>query len=135
MSQTSTSTKHENKHLNHLCTIQTLPTISSLYLILHRTCHFESLTSQPYLYWSWPHWLFATRCYILSRTQSKHSYLLRHSIKVKLQRHWLRLTMRFLSIKCMLLCGSSIQLIIRRLTRRIFPNNETVNYLFPHCET
>ena len=108
VSQTITSTQHENKHLNHLCTIQTLPTSSSVHLILHRTCHFESLTSQPYLYWSWSHWLFAIWCYILSRTRSKHPYLLCHSIKVKLQRHWLRLTMRFLSIKCMLLCGQSI---------------------------
>ena len=106
VSQTITSTQHGNKH--HLRTIHILPTSSSLYLMLHRTCHFESLTSQPYLYWSWSHWLFATRCYILSRTRSKHPYLLRHSIIVKLQRHWLRLTVRFLSIKCMLLCGQSI---------------------------
>ena len=106
--QTSTSTQHENKHLNHLCTIQTSPTSSSVLFILHRTCHFESLTSQPYLYWSWSHWLFAIWCYILSRTWSKHSYLLCHFITVKLQRHWLRLTVRFLSIKCMLLCLQSI---------------------------
>ena len=59
VSQTSNSTQHDNKHLNHLCTIQILPTSSSVYLILHRTCHFESFTSQPYLYWSWSHWLFA----------------------------------------------------------------------------
>ena len=30
---------------------------------------------------------------------------------------------------------SSIQMTIRRLTRRIFPNNKTENYLFSHCET
>ena len=34
VSQTSTSTQHENKHLNHLCTIHILPTSSSLYLNL-----------------------------------------------------------------------------------------------------
>ena len=96
VSQTSTSSQHENKHLNHLYTIHTSPTSSSLYLILHRTCHFECHTSQPYLYWSWSHWLFAIwYSYKQSSTQSKHPYLLCLSITVRLQMHWLRLTMCF----------------------------------------
>ena len=147
MSQTSTSTQHDNKHLNQLCTIQILPTSPSVEFILHRTCHFEALTSQPYLYWSWSHWLFAIWCYILSRTQSKHPYLLRHSITVKLQWQWLWITMRSYRLDecCTLGYGislhhiyntmSSIQLTMRRLTRRIFPNNKNKNYFFSHCET
>ena len=38
-------------------------------------------------------------------------------------------------VSCQSSTLSSIQMTIRRLTRRIFPNNKSENYLFSHCET
>ena len=47
---------------------------------------------------TWSHWLFVVWYHQQSSIESEHPYLLCHSIPVKLQRHWLRLSVCLLNI-------------------------------------